>query len=101
MRLLIDGYNYLHAVGLLRPRTAGHAGPHELERARLALLGRLAACYGAETAVTVVFDAAGAPPGLAAEDAHAHVRIVNALRRSADEVIEELIRHDSAPKVLT
>jgi hypothetical protein len=95
MRYVIDGYNLLYALGLLHPK----AGPHALEKARLALLGRLAA--SGETAVTVVFDAGRAPPGAPAEQDHQGVRVLFALRREADDLIEELIGQDSAPRGLT
>jgi predicted RNA-binding protein with PIN domain len=98
MRYLIDGYNLLHAMGLL----LGKVGPHGLEKARLALLGRLHARYGADAGrVTVVFDASRAPPGAAAEQDYKGVRVRFALREEADDVIEELIRSDSAPRRLT
>ena len=49
---LIDGYNLLHAMGILHGRT----GPTGLEKARLGLLGLLKGAYGDEaSAVTVVF----------------------------------------------
>jgi predicted RNA-binding protein with PIN domain len=102
MRLLIDGYNYLHAVGLLRARAeaGGHPGPHELERARQALLGELENTYRQEVEITVVFDAANAPRGVAREDWHGGVHVYYELRRKADDLIEELIRHDSGPRTL-
>src|SRR5436190_23112289 len=100
MRILIDGYNYLHAVGLLRPRSgpAGHAGPHELERARSTLLGQLARSYSPGDSVTVVFDAAGASPGVPAEDWFQGIHILNELHRTADDLIADVVRDDSAPK---
>jgi predicted RNA-binding protein with PIN domain len=103
MRLLIDGYNLCHAWGLLLPRSSAssHAGPHELQKARMQLLGRLLALCDETTAVTVVFDAAGAPAGAAAEDRRGAVRIHYALHGSADDVIEDLIAHDSDPRRLT
>jgi hypothetical protein len=95
MRYVIDGYNLLYALGLVHARM----GPHGLEKARLALLGRLAA--SGEAAVTVVFDAGHAPPGAPAEQDHQGVRVLFALRREADDLIEELIGQDSAPRGLT
>jgi hypothetical protein len=95
MRYVIDGYNLLYALGLVHARM----GPHGLEKARLALLGRLAA--SGETAVTVVFDAGHAPPGVPAEQDHQGVRVLFALGREADDLIEELIGQDSAPRGLT
>jgi predicted RNA-binding protein with PIN domain len=100
MSLIIDGYNLLHVSGTLgRGR-----GPGALERARLALLNLLAESLAPEDVpnTTIVFDARHAPPdvphvlehrGLAVRFAHKY--------EEADELIEELIRGDSAPKRLT
>src|SRR5262245_50427036 len=98
MRYLIDGYNLLHAMGLL----SGRVGPHGLEKARLALLGRLCGDHGAAVAdVTVVFDAARAPPGAVPEEHYQGLHIRYALDSEADDVIESLIRRDAAPRKLT
>jgi hypothetical protein len=96
MRYVIDGYNLLYALGLVHAKM----GPHGLEKARLALLGRVAG--GADAAaVTVVFDAGNAPPGAEPEQDHQGVRVLFALKREADDLIEELIGQDSAPRGLT
>jgi uncharacterized protein len=98
MRYLIDGYNLLHAMGLLQ----GKAGPHGLEKARLALLGRLCGSHRTEvSAVTVVFDASRAPPGAVPEDDYQGIHIWYALEGEADDLIEALIQRDSAPRQLT
>lgn len=98
MRYLVDGYNLLHAMGLL----AGKAGPHGLEKARLALLGRLLGDHGSDAAaVTVVFDAANAPPDAVPEEHYQGLHIVYALDGEADDVIELLIQRDAAPRKLT
>lgn len=98
MRYLIDGYNLLFAIGLLH----GKAGPHGLEKARLALLGHLLGSHGADVAaVTVVFDAAGAPPGAAPEENYQGIHICYALDGEADDLIENLIQRDAAPRQLT
>jgi predicted RNA-binding protein with PIN domain len=98
MRYLIDGYNLLHAMGLL----CGKVGPHGLEKARLALLGRLCGDHGDNAnAVTVVFDASRAAPGAAAEEEYRGIHIRYALDSEADEVIETLIQRESAPRQLT
>ena len=61
MKYLVDGYNLLHALGLLQAR----AGPAGLHKARLGLLGLLHRALGAESSsVTVIFDANQAPAGL-------------------------------------
>jgi predicted RNA-binding protein with PIN domain len=96
---LIDGYNLLHAMGVL----SGRVGPNGLEKARQRLLGLLAGGFGDEAAsVTVVFDAANAPRGAAeaAEFRGIHVRF--AVRQDeADDLIEELLNCDSAPRRIT
>jgi predicted RNA-binding protein with PIN domain len=97
MRYLIDGYNLLHAIGLL----CGKVGPHGLEKARLALLGRLCGDHGADAnAVTVVFDASRAAPGAVAEEEYRGLHIRYALEGEADEVIEALIQRESTPRQL-
>lgn len=99
MHYLIDGYNLLHALGVL-PRRAGPGG---LEKARRGLLGLLHGAFAARSGdVTVVFDAAGARPGASGEDLFHGIRVRFAVREEqADDLIEDLIRHDSAPKQLT
>jgi predicted RNA-binding protein with PIN domain len=98
MSCVIDGYNLLHAMGLLR----GKVGPTGLEKARLGLLGLLRAVYGQEAiTVTVVFDAAHAPPGSAGEENYQGIHVRFAVDQGeADDVIETLIRDDSAPRQL-
>ncbi|HZV05414.1 MAG TPA: NYN domain-containing protein [Gemmataceae bacterium] len=97
MRYLIDGYNLLHAMGIL----SGKVGPHGLEQARLALLGRVRGDHGGHTDdVTVVFDASRAAPGAAAEEEYHGIHIRYALDGEADEVIEALIQRDSTPRQL-
>ncbi len=99
MSYLIDGYNLLHAMGLLR----GRVGPTGLEKARLGLLGLLRAVYGDEaTAVTVVFDAANAPPDAPGEEEYQGIHVRFAVKQEqADDLIETLISRDSAPRRLT
>ena len=98
MRYLIDGYNLLHAMGLL----SGKAGPHGLEKARLALLGHLCGSHQADVgAVTVVFDAAGARAGAVPEEHYQGIHIWYALDGEADDLIEDLIQHEATPRQLT
>jgi predicted RNA-binding protein with PIN domain len=98
MRYLLDGYNLLHAMGLL----AGKVGPHGLEKARLALLGRLLGDHGSAAAgVRVVFDASRAPPDAVPEEHYQGIHIFYALDGEADDVIETLIHHDATPRTLT
>jgi predicted RNA-binding protein with PIN domain len=98
MRYLIDGYNLLHAMGLL----SGKVGPHGLEKARVNLLGRLAGAFGSEAGnVTVVFDASRSPPGADAAGQYQGVRVHYTHHQEADDLIEEFIRHDASPRKLT
>jgi predicted RNA-binding protein with PIN domain len=100
MHFLIDGYNLLYAMGVLH----GRLGPMGLEKARLRLLGLLSGAYSAAEAprVTVVFDAAGAVPGAIEVQEYKGLQVRFAGRhQEADDVIESLIGHDSAPKRLS
>jgi predicted RNA-binding protein with PIN domain len=99
MHYLIDGYNLLHAMGVLH----GRLGPTGLEKARLRLLGLLRAAYPPAEApqVTVVFDAAGAMAGATEVQDYHGIRVHFAVRQpQADDLIEILIGSDSAPKQL-
>lgn len=99
MRYLIDGYNVLHAVGLMRPRL----GPDGLEKARLRLLGMIKGALADEAdRAAVVFDGAGAPAGVPTRDDYEGVRVYFAARPAeADDVIEQLIASESVPVGLT
>jgi uncharacterized protein len=99
MPLLIDGYNLLHAAGII----ARGIGPGTLERARLALLNFLAASLDPQDIprTTVVFDAYDPPGGLPRTLDHRGITVRFAEKgHSADELIVELIRLDSAPRSL-
>jgi uncharacterized protein len=99
MALLIDGYNLLHVTDIF-----GAAGPGtELHRTRLALLNFLAAAISKRerSQTTIVFDAAGAPPGLPGMITHQGMTINFARRNSdADEMIEDLLQQHRTPKTL-
>ncbi|MCI0458590.1 MAG: NYN domain-containing protein [Gemmataceae bacterium] len=96
---LIDGYNLLYSMGILQ----GRVGPNGLEKARQRLLGLLAGAFGADaSSVTVVFDAAGAPPGAPEALEYRGVQVRFAVRHDeADDLIELLIEQSSAPRQLT
>jgi predicted RNA-binding protein with PIN domain len=100
MSLLIDGYNLLHASGIL-----GHGvGPGSLERSRSALLNFLAESLAEKVVLstTVVFDAREAPPGLPRQVNHRGITVQFAPRGSdADAEIEQLIENHHAPRRLT
>ena len=99
MATLIDGYNLLHAAGIL----GRNVGPGTLERARNALLGFLAASLteSERADTTVVFDAKNGPPNLPRELRHHGIRVLYAVGHTdADDLMEELIRADSSPRRL-
>jgi predicted RNA-binding protein with PIN domain len=99
MAILIDGYNFLYATGIL----GANVGPGTLARARSALIGFLAASLteAERPSTTVVFDANNSPPGLPREQYQHGIRVLYAVRhRSADDLLKELIRTDSAPRQL-
>lgn len=98
--LLIDGYNLLHGTGLF-----GHGkGAGTLEASREALLSFLARAVesGELERTTVVFDSSDAPPGLPRTVRRQGMTIRFAVGYAdADELLEELIAADHAPKKLT
>ncbi len=99
MSLLIDGYNLLHVSGIV----GRGAGPGGFGRSRLALLNFLAESIDPQelSRTTVVFDAREAPPGLPSVVPHRGITVRFATRHEeADDLIEELIRADSAPRRL-
>jgi predicted RNA-binding protein with PIN domain len=99
MALLIDGYNLLHVTGIF-----AEAGPGtELHRTRLALLKFLATSIERRERrdAAIVFDAAGAPPGLPRQIMHEGITVHFAHRHSdADEMIEHLLEECAAPRSL-
>jgi uncharacterized protein len=100
MRLLIDGYNLMYAVGLLGKRF----GPDGFRRVRQRFLNDLADALGAVEAhqTTVVFDAATPPDGSPRELVHKGITVLFAVEDDdADSRIERLIAGHSAPKMLT
>src|SRR5688572_10071633 len=99
MALLIDGYNLLHVTDIFGGAGAGT----ELHRTRLALLDFLAAAMDdrERSQTAIVFDAAGAPPGLPSSLVHNDIKVHFARRHSdADELIEELLDQHHAPRGL-
>jgi hypothetical protein len=99
MRYLIDGYNLAHAMNLL---TGKALPPHRLERARQALLKQVCLGHGPAAAdVTVVFDAARARRKGGKRPDFQGVRVLFSHGQSADDLIEELLRQEPAPRQLT
>jgi predicted RNA-binding protein with PIN domain len=94
---LIDGYNLMHAVGLLR--SGAPAGT--LERARSRFLDWLAdAADGRAAKLRVVFDAQAAPVASPEAD-HRGVRVRFSFRCTADDEIEELLAAEPVPARVT
>lgn len=100
MATIIDGYNLLNASGVFgRGR-----GPNALERSRMALLDFLVEHLDPDelSGTDVAFDAKEAPPGLPREIQYRGLTVRYAAgHEEADDLIEELIRAESAPRRLT
>jgi predicted RNA-binding protein with PIN domain len=100
MRWLIDGYNVMHAAGLLGPRLSRDG----FRRARRRFLDELAIALPAEDEgdVTVIFDASVPPGDFPLSSTYRGIRVVFALGdEDADSRIEYLLGQDSNPKSLT
>ena len=99
MKILIDGYNLLHASGVF----GAVRGPGGFEASRRALLDVLCRLLGDQRLVTtVVFDAADAPPGLPERVSHDGIDVRFARdHANADACIEDLIEAHDAPGSLT
>jgi predicted RNA-binding protein with PIN domain len=99
MPLLIDGYNLLHVTGITGRGTDLTA----LHRARTGLLqflaGSLEPAVRAQT--TIVFDAAGAPPGLPQTVTHDGITVHFARDSDADAMIEDIVAAHHTPRTLT
>jgi len=98
-RLIVDGYNLLHAAGLSRARYA----PRDLQRQRHKLLARLSGLLNDRERrhCTVAFDAFDAPPGLPRRSSHGEITVLFAEPGAdADGLIETLIEADADPSHL-
>ncbi|MFO0796969.1 MAG: NYN domain-containing protein [Gemmataceae bacterium] len=88
MVFLIDGYNLMHAVGMLRVGLP----KKQFAPARARFLDWLAdAARGRPDTLRVVFDAVHGPAP-SAEHSHRGLRVRFAFAQTADEQIEELVR---------
>jgi len=98
MKLIIDGYNLLHASGVF----GTGRGERAFEESRRALLDMLAELLGDEAARTVVvFDAARAPDGLPGRLTHRGIRVWFAREYpDADSLIEELVADATSPHLV-
>ncbi len=97
MTFLIDGYNLMHATGILGVGTPVGG----LERARKRFLDWLATASKERTALLrVVFDAQSAPKQSPESD-HRGVRVLFSFRQTADDLIEELLAVEKMPAQVT
>ena len=99
MPLLIDGYNLLHVSGVFGQGSA----LTELHRSRQALLAFLASSIAPaeRKQTTIVFDAAGAPPGLPQSFLYEGINVEFARDAgNADALLEDLIAAHDAPRKL-
>ena len=97
MRYLIDGYNLLYALGLAR-KNGGRAA---WDRARRMMLDWLADRHGTAAGdVTVIFDAQNSLGGVV-EESHRGLRVLRDRGRTADDMIEDLLRDEARPGTLT
>jgi predicted RNA-binding protein with PIN domain len=96
---VIDGYNLLHAMGVLAGRLAN---PQGLEKARGKLLADLAEAFAVEASLlTVVFDGSAAPRRSDAEQFIHGIHVLFAQGgKEADDLIENLIAEHPHPKHL-
>src|SRR5947208_39860 len=97
MRYLIDGYNLMYALGLVR-KNGGRAG---WDRARRTMLDWLADQLAKEAGkVTVIFDAQNTVGGVI-EEAYRGLHTIRDRGRSADDLIEDILKEEHSPATLT
>ncbi len=100
MRWLIDGYNVMHAAGMLGPRLSREG----FRRARRRFLDDLAEILpaAADREVTVVFDAKVPPGDFPIASSYRGTRVLFAFGdEDADSRIEYILERDSNPQNLT
>jgi predicted RNA-binding protein with PIN domain len=103
VRLLIDGYNLLHATGAVGSGRRGSHGPGQLARARQRLLQQLSAGLSEEQRLTtqIVFDAHRKVTGDEEQVVHGMTVTYSAGFEEADDLLEQIIRQHPQPRTLT
>lgn len=99
MKLLVDGYNLLHASG----QFGSPSDPPTLETARRVLLDYLTQhlTERERSRTTIVFDGKDAPPGLPAVGTYEKMHIEFSRRKTtADQLIAEMIAAEKDPRQL-
>ena len=96
MNHLIDGYNLLHALGRLSPRSTIDA----LQGARRWLFVLLRPVAVAPTSITVVFDSKTTSPDSRTQEIASGVCFLFSRGQTADDLIEDLIDADPNPREL-
>ena len=99
MAIIVDGYNLLFAANIV----AEGPGKYSLEKSRRSVLRAVAALLTEKErrATTVVFDGKDAPPGLEKVGRFADMAVLfSAPGTEADDLIEDLIRTNHAPRRL-
>jgi predicted RNA-binding protein with PIN domain len=102
LRWLIDGYNLMHANGLMSQSVG--LTPEQFRKLRVRFLDRLVDGLGMVDAhqCTVVFDATKPPPDRVPRDRHKGLTVIYATSvPSADDAIEDLIDRHPSPRTLT
>src|SRR5690242_6985032 len=104
VRLLIDGYNLLHATGAVACNGRRDSNAHgKLARARQRLLQQLAAALSEEQRLTtqIVFDARRKVTGYEEQVIRGMTVTYSAGFEEADDLLEQIIRQHPQPRTLT
>lgn len=100
VRILIDGYNLMHAKGLITPARDGRGLHHARRRFLDAVAAAVVPMDRPET--TVVFDAAKPIEGRPRETTYKEMKVIYAVDdESADARLEAMIAAHAAPRTLT
>jgi len=97
MTYLIDGYNLLHALGMV----TSSATPVKFRRAREEMLEWLNTAHPSPEDLLVIFDARKAPRLTPGEQLVGAVRVRFAHHMFADDMIEDIIQAARTPAALT